>query len=99
MRRSSESSSSGIVHKVDGFVWQETVGDVSIGELRCSNNGRISDTHTVVDFITFFKSTEDTYGIVYRWFCDVDFLKSPLQRAVFLYVLLELIQGCCPDGA
>ena len=45
-----------LVHKVDSFIWQETVGDTPAREFYGSNDSLVFDTHLMVVFVTFFQS-------------------------------------------
>jgi hypothetical protein len=50
-----------LVHQIDGFVRQESVGDVTVAQRRCSNQRRVADTHAVVHFIP--GSVSSVFGI------------------------------------
>ena len=68
-----------------------------MGQVRCRNDCRISDFHTVMNFITLFQAAQDRYRIFDGGLFYQDFLEAPLECRVFFKILAVLIQRRCPD--
>ena len=82
----------GFVDKVDGLIWQETVGNVAIRQ-RCRGDERvIVDAHAVVDLVALLESAEDGYRVLDRRLVYHDRLETALQRSVLLNVLAVLVK-------
>mmetsp|Transcript_16353 Transcript_16353/g.34225 ORF Transcript_16353/g.34225 Transcript_16353/m.34225 type:complete len:291 (+) Transcript_16353:1740-2612(+) len=47
----------------------------------------------MVKFVTWFETTEDTDGVLGRWFTDVDLLKTTFQCLILLDVFPVLVNG------
>ena len=48
-----------LVHKVDGLVRQETVGDVAVGEVGGADQRGVRDAHAVVLLVALLEATQD----------------------------------------
>jgi hypothetical protein len=84
-------SGRGFVDQVNGFIRQEAVGDVALGENRGSNNRRIFDSYSVVDFITLFQATKNRDGVFDRRLADINRLEAALESRIFFDVLAVFI--------
>ena len=84
-----------LIDQVDGLVGQKAVGDVAMAQLGRSHNGRVGDVHAMVDFVFFLQATQDGDGCLHRGFAHQNFLKTPLQRRIFLDVLAVFVQRGC----
>ena len=82
----------GLIDQVDGFVRQEAVGDVSLGEHGGGHDRRVGDPHPVVDFILLLQPAQDRNRVLDRWLTDEDRLEAALQRRVLLDVLAVFVQ-------
>ena len=82
-----------LVDKVDGLVGQEAVGDVAVGQLGRSHDGRVGDLHAVVDLIAFLQAAQDGDGGFHRRLAHQHFLEAALQGGVLLDVLAVFVQG------
>ncbi len=91
-------SRGGFVDQVDGFVGQESVGDVAIGKFGSSDQGGVLDLHAVMGFVSLLQPTQNRNRVFDRWFADVDRLKTPFQRSIFFDVLAILIQSRGTDA-
>ena len=58
----------------------------------CRNDRRVGDLHVVVQFITFFQTTQNRNGIFNGRLRHEYFLETTFQRGVFLNVLAIFIQ-------
>ena len=52
-----------------------------------------------MDLITFFKTTQNAHGVLYRWFPHIHLLEPTLKGRVFLNVFAVLVQGGGTDHA
>ncbi len=82
----------GFIDQVDGFIRQETVADVAVGEYCCGNERLVVDLHAVEYFVTLLQTTQDGNGIFDRRFLDHDGLETSLQRGILLDIFPVLIQ-------
>ena len=49
----------GLVHKVDGLIRKETVGDVTVGKGSRRHKGAVVNTNAVIDLIALFKTAQN----------------------------------------
>ncbi len=89
----------GLVHKVDGLVRQEPVGDVPRGERHGGDERVVLDADAVVCLVFLFQAAQDGYGRSLVRLIDHHFLEPALQRLVGLEVFLVLVQCGGADGA
>ena len=47
------------IDKINCFVREESVTDISLAELRRRDDGAVGDTHAVVNLIAFFQTTKN----------------------------------------
>ena len=87
-----------LVHKVDGLIGQETVGDVAVRQLRASDDGGVGDAHAMVNLVLFLQAAKDGDSVLHRRLADHDRLETTLQSGVLLDVLAILIERGCADG-
>ena len=80
------------VHQVDGFVRQEAVRNVTVGEHGGRHQGSVFDAYAVVDFVALFQPAQDGNRVLYRRLIDDDRLEAALQRGVFFDVLAIFVQ-------
>ena len=85
------------IHQVNGFIRQETVGDVTATQFDGCNDGIIFDTHMVMVLVTLFQSTKDRNGTQVVRFIHLYDLETTLQSFVLFEVLLIFVEGCCSD--
>ena len=88
----------GLVYEVDGLVREETVGDVPVRELHCSDDGVIVDMHLVVVLVLLFQSPENRDGLGRGRLVHHDHLETALKGLVLLEVLAVLLDGGGADG-
>ena len=90
----------GLVHKVDGLVGQEAIGDVPLGELGRGHERRILDLHPlVVRLIAGLQAAEDRDRVFHARLAHHHRLKPPLERRIFFDVLAILVERRGPDAA
>ena len=87
------------IDQVDGFIGQETVGNIAVGENGCRDQCFITDADTVMGFVTGFQATENGDGVFHRRRIDHDRLETPFQSGIFFDVFLIFVEGCSPDAA
>ncbi len=89
----------GFVNQVDGLVGQEAVGDVTVGEHRGGDDGRILDAHAMVNFVALLQAAQNGDGVFHRRLAHVNGLETPLERRVLLDVLLVFVERGGADAA
>ena len=87
-----------LVHQINGFVGQKTVGDVTVGEFDGGNNSIVLDAHAVVEFVFFFDTAQNRNGIWHVGFVHQNQLKTPLQSLVFFDVFLVFFKRGGSNG-
>mmetsp|Transcript_5557 Transcript_5557/g.13087 ORF Transcript_5557/g.13087 Transcript_5557/m.13087 type:complete len:226 (-) Transcript_5557:931-1608(-) len=68
-------------------------------ELCCCQKGFVTDSDTVVSFVSRLQTTKNTNGIFRRWLINHDLLESALQCFVLFNVLAVFIDGGGTDAA
>ena len=89
----------GFVHKVDGLVRQEAVGDVAIAQGGGGDDGTVLNAHAVMDFVALLQTAQDGDGVFNAWFADFHGLEATLQRWVFFDVFAVFVEGSCANAA
>ena len=84
--------SAGLIHKVDGLIGEEAVGDIAVGEGRGGDEGVVADLHAVEDLIPLFQAAQDGDGVLDGGFVHLHRLEAALEGGVFLDILTVLIQ-------
>ena len=77
----------GLVNQIDGFVRQETVGDVAMRQHGRGNQRGILDAHAMVHFVALAQPAQDRNRILDARLVDEDGLEPAFEGAVFLDVL------------
>ena len=83
----------GFIHKVNGLIRQETVGNIPVGQGGSAHQSRVCYLHSMEHLIALLKPPQYGYGILHRGFIHHHRLESSLQRRVLLYILAVLIEG------
>ena len=88
----------GFVQRVDGFVREATVGNVTLREPHAGTDslGRIA--HIVVVFVTFLDIIQYLYGFLRSGRFHHDFLETAFQSTVFFDAFPEFVRGRSPDA-
>ena len=94
----STQSCGSFVHKVDGFVRQEAVVDVTVGKHRRRNKRRIFNAHAMMNFVTFTQATQNGNGVFYTRLFYQNGLEATLQGTVLFNVLTIFVQGGCTNA-
>jgi hypothetical protein len=82
----------GLVHQVDRLVRQEAVLDVAVRQLRRRDNRAVGDAHAVVEFVLVLDPAQDRDRVLHRRLGNEHRLEAPLERGVFLDILLVFIE-------
>ena len=82
-----------LVHQVDGFIGQEAVGDVPVGEYRRRFQGGVRYLHAVVLFVFAAQSLQDDFRFVHRGRFNHNGLQSAFQRRVLFDILGVFVYG------
>jgi len=82
----------GLVHQVDGLIWQAPVAHVPVRQSRRGHQGLVRDFHMVMGFVALLEPAKHGDRVVDGWLLHKDRRKTPLQRAIALDVLSVLVQ-------
>ena len=88
----------GFIHKVDGLIGKEAVGNVAVRKLGRSDDRRISDAHAVVDFVLFLQATQNGDGVFHGRLAHEHRLETTLKCGIFLDVFAVLVERGRTDG-
>ena len=88
----------GFVHQVDGFVRQETAGDVAVGKFHGGNQGVVFDADFVVVFVFFLQASHNGDALGGGRLVHRHHLETAFEGLVALEVFLVLVQGRRSDG-
>ena len=80
------------IHQIHRLIWQETVGDVAVGQLRGTHQGAVLNANAVVHLVALLQPAQNRDGLFDRRFRHGHRLKPPFQCRVFLDVFAILIQ-------
>ena len=83
----------GLVHQVNRFVGQKTVGNITVGKRGRGNQRGIGNPHSMMQFKLFLDPAQNGNRFFNRRFGYEHRLKTPCQRRVFFHVLF--IFGKC----
>src|SRR5205085_2040767 len=90
---------SSFVDEVDGFVRQESIADVAIGQSGRRDDCAVCDPHGVMRLVAFLEPAQNRDRTFDAGFADIDGLEAALERGVFLYVLAVFIERGCANDA
>ena len=90
--------SAGFIHKVNGLVRKETVGNIAIGQNRSRNQRIVLNLHAVIDLIPLLQSAENGDGILNGRLTCHNRLETTLQCRILFDVFTILIQRGRPDA-
>jgi len=82
-----------LVNQVNGLVWQEAIGDVTMRKDGGSHQGGILDLDAVVHLVTFPQAAQDGNRVFNRGLAHQHGLEATLQGRILLDVLAVLVQG------
>ena len=82
----------GFIHKVNGLVRQEAVGNIAVGQGRGGDERSVLNLDAVVDLIPFLQTTQDRDGVLDGRLVDHDRLETAFQRGVLLDIFAVLIK-------
>ncbi|MNV46986.1 hypothetical protein D3C71_1388350 [compost metagenome] len=80
------------IDKVNRFIWQETVRDVTVGQLHCFHNSFIRNLHTVMRFITIAKSEKNLDRFLWRRLIHRNRLETTLQCCIFFNIFTIFVK-------
>src|SRR6266516_1114523 len=82
-----------LIDEVNGFVGQETVRDVTVGQHGGREDRGVLDLHAMVNLIPLLQAAQDRDRIFNGRLTDVGFLEAAFQRFVLLDIFLILAQS------
>ena len=82
----------GFIHDVDGFVWEESTGEVTVGEFCCGLEGIVAVTGFVVGLVFWPEAVEDLDGLFDGGGFDFDLLETAFECGVFLDVFAVFVE-------
>ena len=86
------SLAAGFVHQVDGFVGQEAVGDVAVGEHGGAHQGGVLDAHAVVHFVALLQAAQDGDGVFDRGLIHHHGLEAAFEGGILFDVLAVFVE-------
>lgn len=87
----------GFVDQVDGFVWEEVVGDVVVGEVCCGYDCIVGDLYFVVCFVVVVQFFEDVDCVWQCWFVYLYWLEVVFECGIFFEVFVVFVECGCVD--
>src|SRR5690348_3520872 len=87
------------IDEINGFVWKESVGDVTTRQLSSNHQSSICNSDSVMSFISLFESSENAHCILDTGFINHHLLKSSLEGGIFLDVLSVFLESSGPDAS
>ena len=82
----------GFVHQVDGFVGQESIGDVAVREHCGSHERSVLDADAMMNLVSLAQSSKDADRVFDRRLVHHHRLEPPFERGVLLDVLAILVE-------
>ena len=88
----------GFVNEIDGFVRQETIGDVAVGKHGCRHQRAVLDAHAMMHLVTLLQAAQDADSVFDGRLIDHHRLEAAFQSGVLLDMLAVLVKGGCADA-
>ena len=88
----------GLVDKVNGLIWQETIVDIAVRQRRSCDEGSVGNRHMVVCLILREQALQDLHRQLDGRLRNLNRLETTLQSSIFFDVLPVLIQRRGTDG-
>ena len=88
----------GFIHKVDGLIRQEAIGDIAVGQRRGGNQRSVLNLNAVVDLVALLQAAQDRDGVLDGRLVHHDRLETAFQCRVFLDILAVLVEGRRADA-
>ena len=82
----------GFIHKIDGLIRQEAVGDIAVGKGGSGDQGAVVDLYAVEHLIPFLQAAQNGDGILHGRLIHLHRLEPALQCGVFFNILAVLVQ-------
>ena len=82
----------GFIHKVDGLIRQEAVGDIAVGKGGGGDQGVVVDLYAVEHLVPFLQAAQNGDGILHGRLIHLHRLEPALQSGVFFNILAVLVQ-------
>ena len=86
------------VNQINGFVGQEAVGNIAVGQFCRRHNRRVGNFHAVVDFVAVLQAAQNRNRVFHARFAHQHFLEAAFQRSIFFDVLAVFVQRGCADA-
>ena len=88
-----------LIHQVDGFIRQVTIGDVTVAQFYRSDDGFVFDTHLMVVLVTLLQSSQDRDRTCRIRFINHNGLESTFQSFILFEILLIFIECSSTDAS
>ena len=85
------------INQVNSLVRKETIGNVAGGKFSSSHNRRVGNFDTMMNFVLFLQTAQNSNRVFDARFVDDHFLETTFQSGIFFDVLSVLVQGCRTD--
>ena len=86
-----------LIHQINGFIRQEPIADIALGQLRCRLQGRVGNGHLMMLLIALPDALQNLDGFFLSGLLHGNGLEPALQGRVLLNVLAVLLYGGCAD--
>src|SRR5699024_10156367 len=87
-----------LINQVDSLIGQKALGDVTVRQLGRADDRTVSDTYTVMQFISLLEPAQDGNSIFHGGFLDHYGLEASFQRFVLLDIFAVFGQRGGADG-
>ena len=80
------------VNQINGFIGQEAVGNIAVGQFCRRHNRRIGNFHAVVDFVAVLQAAQNRNRVFHARLAHQHFLETTFQRGIFFNILAVFVQ-------
>ena len=88
-------ATSGLIDQVDRLVREETISQITIGEVGRRNNGLVSETNRMVGLVAILETHQNVNGVRQRRLVDLHRLEPTFERRVFLQIFPVFLERRC----
>ena len=82
----------GLVDQINGFIGQETVRNIPVGQRRGRDKRVVLNLDAVEDLVALFESAQNGYRVLDRRLGHLHRLEPALERGVLLDILTVLVE-------
>ncbi len=82
-----------LIYQVNSFVRKKSIRNVTVGQRRCGDDGRVLDPDSVMELVSLLESPKDGNRVLLGWLLYQNALEPPLEGGILLDVLAILVEG------